>query len=77
MGTGIRLVWEAALEPCGKEWRGREGRQEGVVRARVLQERTAHHAPKKKPQYYMQGKFRSFTLQVLISRIKWRKLLSY
>lgn len=48
MGTGIRLVCEAALEPCGNEWRGREGRQgEGVISTGVLEEETAHHAPKK------------------------------
>lgn len=52
MGTGIRLVWEAALEPCGNERRGREGRQgEGVISAGVLEEETAHHAPKKKKSH--------------------------
>lgn len=55
----------------------REDKGEGVIRTYVLEEETAHHAPKTKPQYYMQGKFRSFTPQVLIPRIKWRKLLSY
>jgi len=51
MGTGIRLVWAAALEPCGNERRGREGREgEGPISTARPEEDTAHHAPKKKPK---------------------------
>jgi len=73
MGTGIRLVCEAALGPCGNG--GERGERRGARGQRCCGA-AARHAPTQ-PQNAMQGELWSFTPRVLMSGIKWRTLLNY